>query len=74
MVSAIRCLHFSNLTAFPNPIYRQRYLEAGTDYFLDQTIDVNRLIEVITSLARDKLHLNNNYLDEASKGQGELEL
>lgn len=73
MVSAICCIHFSNLTALPNPIYRQRCLEADADYFLDQTIEVNRLIDVITGLARDKLHLNNNCLSEASKGQGELE-
>jgi DNA-binding NarL/FixJ family response regulator len=38
------------LTAFPHPLYRQRCLEAGVNYFLDKTIEFERILEVLNSL------------------------
>jgi DNA-binding NarL/FixJ family response regulator len=38
------------LTAFPHPLYRQRCLEAGAHFFLDKTIEFERIAEVLESL------------------------
>ena len=39
------------LTEFPNSLYRQRCLDAGAHYFLDKTMEFERVVEVINSLA-----------------------
>jgi DNA-binding NarL/FixJ family response regulator len=38
------------LTAFPNPLYRQRCLEAGAHYFLDKTVELQSIVDVLESL------------------------
>ena len=42
------------LTAFPNPLYRQRCLEAGAHYFLDTTTEFERIGEVLDSLGAEQ--------------------
>jgi len=39
------------LSAFPNPLYRARCLDAGADYFLDKTVEVERITEVLEYVA-----------------------
>jgi DNA-binding NarL/FixJ family response regulator len=41
------------LTAFPNPLYRQRCLEAGAHYFLDKTTEFERIVGVLESLTAE---------------------
>jgi two-component system, NarL family, response regulator DevR len=50
------------LTAFPNPLYRQRCLEAGAHYFLDKTVEFERIVDVLHSLAAQQ-HANANPAD-----------
>jgi DNA-binding NarL/FixJ family response regulator len=38
------------LTSFPNPLYRQSCLDAGANYFLDKTIEFERIVEIIEGL------------------------
>ena len=57
------------LTAFPNSLYRQRCLEAGADYFLDKTMDFNRLAEVISDLAQKQINSYSDNPDGMLKGQ-----
>jgi two-component system response regulator DevR len=39
------------LTTFPHPLFRQRCLDAGANYFLDKTIEFERIGEIIEGLA-----------------------
>ena len=39
------------LTAFPNPLYRQRCLEAGAHYFFDKTIEFDLLVGLLDRLS-----------------------
>lgn len=41
------------LTGYPLEPYRVRCLAAGADYFLDKSSEVDRLVEIVASLARD---------------------
>jgi len=50
------------LTAFPNPLYRQRCLEAGAHYFLDKSVEFERIVEVLDSLVAEQ-NANANPLD-----------
>src|SRR4026208_1898801 len=43
------------LTAFPNPLYRRRCLEAGANYFLDEAVEFERIIDVLNSLAAQQI-------------------
>lgn len=50
------------LTAFPNPLYRRRCLEAGAHYFLDKAVEFDRIVDVLNSLAEQQ-NANTNTSD-----------
>lgn len=41
------------LTAYPNLQYRQAFLAAGADYFLDKTKDIQRMSDLLVELAQE---------------------
>jgi DNA-binding NarL/FixJ family response regulator len=42
------------LTTFPNPLYRQRCLDAGADYFLDKAVEFEMIVNVLESLVAQR--------------------
>jgi DNA-binding NarL/FixJ family response regulator len=39
------------LTSFPDPQYRQAYLEAGADYFFDKSRDIQKMLDVLVQFS-----------------------
>jgi DNA-binding NarL/FixJ family response regulator len=39
------------LTDFSSPVYRERSMQSGADYFFDKALDYDRVTEVLEQLA-----------------------
>jgi DNA-binding NarL/FixJ family response regulator len=47
------------LTSFPDPQYKQAYLAAGADHFLDKNQDIQKLVGVLIELAGELKRVSN---------------